>query len=117
MPEVHQAPRRGKGPAPSSTLGRDLRPGDVLFTTPGLNEHKHRLAARRAHRARGKAAGWKWIRVFVSPEMLARIDALRRRTKETREQIILGGFTHAIDQRDELIARREKRDAAKRGAP
>jgi predicted DNA-binding protein len=91
---------------------RTVKPGTVLFTTPGFNERKHRSEARAEHVARGKAAGWKWIRAFMSPELLARIDALRVRTKETREDIIIGGLTHALDMRDASFARQAKRAAA-----
>ena len=95
---------------------RTMKPGTVLFSTPGFNERKHRSEARAAARKRWKEAGWKWIRVFLSPETIARIDALRVRTKETREDIIRSGFEHALDMRDASFARQAKRDAAKGGA-
>jgi hypothetical protein len=89
-----------------------LKPGDVVFSVPGFNKRKHKAEARREHVARSRAAGWKWIRLLMSPSMIARLRAMVNEGYSF-EGVILEGLRLMLDQRDAKILRREKRDAAK----
>jgi hypothetical protein len=101
MPDLHQAPRRGKGPAPSSEIA--LHPVRTRL-------HRQLRRERAAH-----TASYRRVETLLPPDLLARLEALCARPDgskcPSRRGVLEWVVSMGIDRAEQINAATEKRRA------